>query len=150
MKPACRAGSVAADITAAGNCPDLPLAGSGLLGRYLRPGPFQTQPHLFARCPDWWGPPALRIFSTNRLDETLVSANGGGGLDGWLFRRLCLFALLPTTVIALLLLGFSTYWHRSEEHTSELQSLMRISYAVFCLKKTNIDKPQHSTITKHT
>src|SRR3546814_9750465 len=30
-------------------------------------------------------------------------------------------------------------WHaaRSEEHTSELQSLMRISYAVFCLKKKN-------------
>src|SRR3546814_4278332 len=27
------------------------------------------------------------------------------------------------------------YLHRSEEHTSELQSLMRISYAVFCLKK---------------
>src|SRR3546814_4976673 len=29
--------------------------------------------------------------------------------------------------------------HRSEEHTSELQSLMRISYAVFCLKKKNIN-----------
>src|SRR3546814_2810792 len=29
---------------------------------------------------------------------------------------------------------------RSEEHTSELQSLMRISYAVFCLKKKNIHK----------
>src|SRR3546814_1763045 len=28
-------------------------------------------------------------------------------------------------------------WTRSEEHTSELQSLMRISYAVFCLKKKN-------------
>src|SRR3546814_9973527 len=28
--------------------------------------------------------------------------------------------------------------HRSEEHTSELQSLMRNSYAVFCLKKKNI------------
>src|SRR3546814_476142 len=28
-----------------------------------------------------------------------------------------------------------TYWYHSEEHTSELQSLMRISYAVFCLKK---------------
>src|SRR3546814_6886943 len=27
-----------------------------------------------------------------------------------------------------------TLWRRSEEHTSELQSLMRISYAVFCLK----------------
>src|SRR3546814_10730414 len=29
------------------------------------------------------------------------------------------------------------YFQRSEEHTSELQSLMRISYAVFCLKKKN-------------
>src|SRR3546814_4670508 len=29
------------------------------------------------------------------------------------------------------------YCKRSEEHTSELQSLMRISYAVFCLKKKN-------------
>src|SRR3546814_9827600 len=28
-------------------------------------------------------------------------------------------------------------WHRSEEHTSELQSLMRISYAGFCLQKQN-------------
>src|SRR3546814_3749631 len=32
---------------------------------------------------------------------------------------------------------------RSEEHTSELQSLMRISYAVFCLKKTNISIDTH-------
>src|SRR3546814_9612682 len=32
---------------------------------------------------------------------------------------------------------------RSEEHTSELQSLMRISYAVFCLKKTNNTNPIH-------
>src|SRR3546814_4400519 len=30
---------------------------------------------------------------------------------------------------------------RSEEHTSELQSLMRISYAVFCLKKNNTTHP---------
>src|SRR3546814_2837749 len=29
----------------------------------------------------------------------------------------------------------AAYYERSEEHTSELQSLMRISYAVFCLKK---------------
>src|SRR3546814_1090630 len=38
------------------------------------------------------------------------------------------------------LFGFNTWsvylLHRSEEHTSALQSLMRISYAVFCLKKT--------------
>src|SRR3546814_7892246 len=33
--------------------------------------------------------------------------------------------------------------HRSEEHTSELQSLMRISYAVFCLKKKNNTIYQH-------
>src|SRR3546814_9409263 len=32
--------------------------------------------------------------------------------------------------------------HRSEEHTSELQSLMRISYAVFCLKKNNTHTPK--------
>src|SRR3546814_4493094 len=31
-------------------------------------------------------------------------------------------------------------FQRSEEHTSELQSLMRISYAVFCLKKTTIHR----------
>src|SRR3546814_2142803 len=31
---------------------------------------------------------------------------------------------------------------RSEEHTSELQSLMRISYAVFCLKKKNKNNPR--------
>src|SRR3546814_2806212 len=30
--------------------------------------------------------------------------------------------------------------HRSEEHTSELQSLMRISYAVFCLKKKTTEE----------
>src|SRR3546814_1686068 len=36
---------------------------------------------------------------------------------------------------------------RSEEHTSELQSLMRISYAVFCLKKKNIT---HTTKTHKT
>src|SRR3546814_2897001 len=32
---------------------------------------------------------------------------------------------------------------RSEEHTSELQSLMRISYAVFCLKKQQLNTTRH-------
>src|SRR3546814_2543156 len=55
-------------------------------------------------------------------------------------------------VLVLVLLGFAATrieWtevlgaiDRSEEHTSELQSLMRISYAVFCLKKK---KPQRTT-----
>src|SRR3546814_5346873 len=35
---------------------------------------------------------------------------------------------------------------RSEEHTSELQSLMRISYAVFCLKKKNYTSTKHYII----
>src|SRR3546814_4963293 len=42
--------------------------------------------------------------------------------------------------------------HRSEEHTSELQSLMRISYAVFCLKKkkkTSNIHPHHIYTQQH-
>src|SRR3546814_10517821 len=43
---------------------------------------------------------------------------------------------------------------RSEEHTSELQSLMRLSYAVFCLKKNTPPPspphtPPHQTLTHH-
>src|SRR3546814_8044842 len=57
----------------------------------------------------------------------------------------------PKTTLAIaLVVLLSTVWpmsrigsERSEEHTSELQSLMRISYAVFCLKKK---KPQQSII----
>src|SRR3546814_8907439 len=40
------------------------------------------------------------------------------------------------------------YWPwriKSEEHTSELQSLMRISYAVFCLKKKKTNKSENDT-----
>src|SRR3546814_9857970 len=37
-------------------------------------------------------------------------------------------------------LGTRMFGARSEEHTSELQSLMRISYAVFCLKKNNTQR----------
>src|SRR3546814_9997690 len=45
-------------------------------------------------------------------------------------------------------------YHRSEEHTSELQSLMRISYAVFCLKKKKTNNTEEQTChadtrTKH-
>src|SRR3546814_2632925 len=39
--------------------------------------------------------------------------------------------------------------HRSEEHTSELLSLMRISYAVFCLKKKNINHRQYTVAVQH-
>src|SRR3546814_5416344 len=39
---------------------------------------------------------------------------------------------------------------RSEEHTSELQSLMRISYAVFCLKKKNKQKQKDNNQLNNT
>src|SRR3546814_5254960 len=39
----------------------------------------------------------------------------------------------------------TTKQHRSEEHTSELQSLMRISYAVFCLKKKKHIKKRNTS-----
>src|SRR3546814_2705394 len=41
--------------------------------------------------------------------------------------------------------GTSAMITRSEEHTSELQSLMRLSYAVFCLKKNNLQKVKQMT-----
>src|SRR3546814_8383073 len=43
--------------------------------------------------------------------------------------------------------GHGNQSHRSEEHTSELQSLMRISYAVFCLKKKKSAHKNTYTIT---
>src|SRR3546814_10517349 len=50
------------------------------------------------------------------------------------------------------ILGYMRRKHRSEEHTSELQSLMRISYAVFCLKKKKKkeQKKQYNTDNKQT
>src|SRR3546814_15761946 len=54
-------------------------------------------------------------------------------------------AILAEQVVRI---GRRSAYERSEEHTSELQSLMRISYAVFCLKKKNkIYKVPHSKYT---
>src|SRR3546814_9368597 len=53
----------------------------------------------------------------------------------------------PATLFGLLL---ASGLPRSEEHTSELQSLMRISYAVFCLKKKNQTNTQSQTTTNTT
>src|SRR3546814_8664618 len=64
---------------------------------------------------------------------------GGYAYAHWLGR----FAIRRQAAIHVALLLAAAIWlPRSEEHTSELQSLMRISYAVFCLKKKkkqNID-----------
>src|SRR3546814_6549982 len=45
--------------------------------------------------------------------------------------------------------SYSRGYKRSEEHTSELQSLMRISYAVFCLNKQNYHSNPKRTKHKH-
>src|SRR3546814_7284365 len=80
------------------------------------------------------------------------AANGGG--PGVLTENR-LAAALRSMAPRLARLGVESFTpHRSEEHTSELQSLMRISYAAFCLKKkknktqTHINYP-HSTILYH-
>src|SRR3546814_4615533 len=76
-------------------------------------------------------------------------------LRKFLFGILCVFVRTPLTLINMIQ-KFTTKISindersldcdvkaRSEEHTSELQSLMRISYAVFCLKKKNILHNNH-------
>src|SRR3546814_5524723 len=83
-------------------------------------------------------------------------------LDGWEGPLDLLLALARTqkvdlrelSILALVEQYLAFIENRSEEHTSELQSLMRISYAVFCLKKkkqTSITCIQihscHTTIT---
>src|SRR3546814_1870100 len=76
---------------------------------------------------------SLRVNKSELIDAIAASADipkaaAGRALD----------AVIESVTGALkagdsvVLVGFGT---RSEEHTSELQSLMRISYAVFCLKK---------------
>src|SRR3546814_8408042 len=50
------------------------------------------------------------------------------------FQLNVMLPLIATNLLA----GIGLLSNRSEEHTSELQSLMRISYAVFCLKKKKI------------
>src|SRR3546814_3114157 len=84
------------------------------------------------------------------LEEVDVRAgadfSGVGIIVADSFDSLPLINLRPTNS---LLEDAETATARSEEHTSELQSLMRISYAVFCLKK-NIIKKNTNNIYQHT
>src|SRR3546814_9820449 len=74
--------------------------------------------------------------NTTRLGVGLAT---GTAADAWNAGALIL-AFLCGVVGASILSARFERWRkpRSEEHTSELQSLMRISYAVFCLKKKKI------------
>src|SRR3546814_2095817 len=87
----------------------------------------------------------IRNLRAAALNGKGLAAALPAGFNGRWTRRhwmhASLFAMLGTLVMAIVP-GFSNAMsssaaHRSEEHTSELQSLMRISYAVFCLKKKN-------------
>src|SRR3546814_5610422 len=58
----------------------------------------------------------------------------GSSMDVLRVGRIGLYALTPDGSSPKMWDVQTHEWNRSEEHTSELQSLMRISYAVFCLK----------------
>src|SRR3546814_2309584 len=73
-------------------------------------------------------------FSVTRSDLELTTTVPG--IDEARFAEIAEHAKKTCPISKLL--------NRSEEHTSELQSLMRISYAVFCLKKKN---KEHKTDT---
>src|SRR3546814_1669274 len=66
-----------------------------------------------------------------------ISRAIGPALAGFLITALGLAAPFVVNAASYLVIIAALIAWRSEEHTSELQSLMRISYAVFCLKKKN-------------
>src|SRR3546814_4180416 len=73
------------------------------------------------------GEPSVSLYSSFRSCWDMLSR-----LDRW---NSCAGMSIPAMMKS-----------RSEEHTSELQSLMRISYAVFCLKKKTKRKPNYRKI----
>src|SRR3546814_3401945 len=95
-------------------------------------------------------------FGANYMQQTTESQNwvdeDGAALERLLRQRHSVRGFLArpipapllTRVFELAQLAPSNV-NRSEEHTSELQSLMRISYAVFCLKKKNTTNSTHDT-----
>src|SRR3546814_10708132 len=77
-------------------------------------------------------PTVLRSFGVEE-DRRAISNEGCAGAMEAL--RPQLYRLFEGTFDASKIADLGNIKQRSEEHTSELQSLMRISYAVFCLKK---------------
>src|SRR3546814_5796291 len=81
-----------------------------------------------------------RLGVTAQDVQDTVTATIGGRTSGQIFegdRRFPVVIRLSEAQRADIGLLQQVQVPRSEEHTSELQSLMRISYAVFCLKKKN-------------
>src|SRR3546814_5500181 len=100
------------------------------------------------------GPPeyvwsALDDLQVARIDHG-IRAIEDPDLMVELARRKVPLTVCPLSNLRLCVVGDMTAHplKRSEEHTSELQSLMRISYAVFCLKKKNTHNTHKHTSTK--
>src|SRR3546814_4425282 len=74
-------------------------------------------------------------------DHGTITCTGRSGQPAACAGAICPSATAATAAQTPLTNDFNDASVRSEEHTSELQSLMRISYAVFCLKK----KKKHHT-----
>src|SRR3546814_9470720 len=75
----------------------------------------------------------LSYVLTAAIVGLMIGAAIGGRLgDRWGRKRVLVISFTLLGIFSL-----ATMLARSEEHTSELQSLMRISYAVYCLKKKN-------------
>src|SRR3546814_2182792 len=83
---------------------------------------------------------ALATFATLALGaSTSETAAAEASLAGNVLRK-----TVSGKTVYLKISGFELpIRYRSEEHTSELQSLMRISYAVFCLKKKTATDERH-------
>src|SRR3546814_5741654 len=108
----------------------------GVDGERLFPWPFASKEEGGRKRPAGRHP-AAHHCKLKGVRQHIALADGGGKrlpLQPWL----AVFLLLPRLVGhgAISLRGDRK--RRSEEHTSELQSLMRSSYAVFCLKQKNI------------
>src|SRR3546814_1516904 len=82
--------------------------------------------------------------NTHVIREEAIAVSDGPSIhDCAITENYVLIFDLPVTFsMKMLLAGY-----RSEEHTSELQSLMRISYAVFCLKKKTIRQTKTTNST---
>src|SRR3546814_10591848 len=72
---------------------------------------------------------------------TVVATDGPFGRAGLTCSAVSSVCDTPPTIL------LCVNRQRSEEHTSELQSLMRISYAVFCLKKNHTPNLQHASLS---
>src|SRR3546814_4155146 len=92
--------------------------------------PFTGNPAAVIPLDGWLDDSILQaVAAENNLAETAFVVPATGSAD----YELRWF----TPTVEVVLFGHATL-ARSEEHTSELQSLMRISYAVFCLKKKTL------------